>query len=370
MIDPVGRAKLDQRNQMQTMTRAVSEAVAQAMPRSVPQTIQVKAPLELTQKIDKLASAIEEKHALNQKPVTPAEMLANELKSLQRVIGQGSLIDSLSTLSTNLNSLEFNVDSLNELRSLVADLSQKVKVLTELEAKIPSEIKVQLKEELTGMAVTGQVDIGSVKALPPVRVSNLDELAIFIQRIVNEINAGNTATAATIKSSKVDMPKSFTVSNEVKIKEWADLIDGIEELKKGFNLLINKEEAVVGFPDRSIPVEIQNWMIPQPVTNVSLNPNRGTVTASAVTVTASLTPLPGTALADRRSMTIFNNSTSTTIYVGGSNVTSATGIPVPPQSYGPSLDAGPRNIVYAVTVSGSANVRVLEMNDLVAGGDN
>lgn len=370
MIDVAARQKLQQRQQNNQMVNAISTTVGNAVRQAMPQPTEPKSPQDLTQKIDKLANAIQEKQAMQPvpaKPASPAELLATELQSLQRVIGKGSLIDSLEAVSKNMGSMSFNGESLNELRTLVTDLSQKIKILAELEAKIPTEIRVQLKEELTGMKISGDV---AVQSMPPVKISNLSELAGYIQKITGEITSLTNATVAAIRATKTEMPKSFTVANEVKISDWTDLIDGIEELKKGFNLLINKEVGTLGFPTGlTLPVEIQNWKVAQPVTNVSINPNRGTVQSTAVTVTAALTPLPGTALADRRSMTIFNNSSAVIIYVGGSNVTSANGIPVFPGSYGPSLDAGPRNIVYAVTASGSADVRVLELNDLVAGGD-
>ncbi len=217
--------------------------------------------------------------------------------------------------------------------------------------------------------VFGKVSIDKIDSLPPVQIKNLSELNNAFIALANQINELQRTTVKAMQAVNIKIPNDLSINNEIRVKSFDDLLEGIEELKKGFNILINKEAANVGFPDKTIPVEIQNWMIPQPVTNVSLNPNRGTVMATAVTVTSALTPLPGTALADRRSLTIYNNSASTTIYVGGANVTSATGIPVPAGTYGPSLDAGPRNIVYAVTAGGSADIRVLEMNDLMEGGD-
>lgn len=219
------------------------------------------------------------------------------------------------------------------------------------------------------MQIFGRVSVDKIDELPPVKVNNLSELNNPLVAIAHGINDLQKATVGAIKEQKISVPKDLSVTNEVKIADFADLLDGIEELKKGFNLLLNKEAATVGFPSSTIPVEIQNWMIPQPVTNVSINPNRGTVKASAVTVTATAAPLPATALADRRSMTIYNNG-AVTIYVGGSTVTSTTGIPVGAGLWGPSLDVGPLNLLYAITASGTSDVRVLEMNDIVAGGDN
>jgi hypothetical protein len=216
--------------------------------------------------------------------------------------------------------------------------------------------------------VFGKVSVDKIDSLPPVHINNLSELHNAFIVLANQISALQKTTIQAMQAIKLTVPKDMTVNNEVKINKFAELLEGIEELKKGFNILINKEAATIGFPSTSIPVEIQNWKVAQPVTNVSINPNRGTVLATAVSVTASATPLPVTALADRRSMTIFNNS-SVTVYVGGSSVTTANGMPVPAGAYGPSIDAGPRNIVYAIVATGTADVRVLEMNDITTGGD-
>lgn len=314
--------------------------------------------------IDKIANAIKESSLVTPKPQvkTPANDVADELRSLQRLIGGGNLTESLLKLSKSLDSFDVNENALGELKGLVADLSVKLRLLSEIEVKLPKEIKMNFPKEFP---VTGTVDVGIIESLPPVKVTNLDEVGKAVGMIINNLQF---ATIKAIQASKTSFPSSMNVGNEVKIAEFSELLAGIEELKKGFNILINKEAATVGFPSATIPVEIQNWMIPQPVTNVSINPSRGETKSSAVTVTTSLTPLPSTALFDRRSMTLYNNG-SVTIYVGGANVTSATGTPVGAGLWGPSLDVGPRNIVYAVTASGSSDVRVLEMSDTMEGGD-
>jgi len=82
------------------------------------------------------------------------------------------------------------------------------------------------------------------------------------------------------------------------------------------------------------------------------------IRASSVTVGTTPTALPATALADRRYLLIYNNS-SATIYVGHSTVTTGTGIPIIAKaSLSLSLDAGV--ILYGIEATGSRNVRVLE----------
>lgn len=56
---------------------------------------------------------------------------------------------------------------------------------------------------------------------------------------------------------------------------------------------------------------------------------------------------------------VMNTSTTTSIYVGGSDVTSANGIEVPAGGQLPITTPGGSDHLYAVTASGTAAVRVL-----------
>ena len=172
----------------------------------------------------------------------------------------------------------------------------------------------------------------------------------------------------TIQALKTEFPSKFLIGNAVEIKNWQELIDGIEELKKGFNLLINQEKrgTANGNP---MEVRVANFppqLVPQPVTHISVNSLRGFVKTRAVTVTSALTPLPGEVLSNRRSIIIYNNS-SQTVEVGGSTFTFGEGLPVPANSYSPIIDAGSTMIVYGRVTSGSADARVLEVSDEDAG---
>jgi hypothetical protein len=83
----------------------------------------------------------------------------------------------------------------------------------------------------------------------------------------------------------------------------------------------------------------------------------GTLLATAVTVGTSATVLPATTLSDRDSILVYNNGTAT-IYIGGSGVTTASGIPVEPGASW-SDDLG-ETAVYAISGTAGQNVRVLE----------
>lgn len=360
MIDQNARARLAQQQQTKQLINSVTQAVSSAVPKQAPVNMETK---ELTQKIGQLTDTIQKQNVTIPKVVSPAEGLANEMRALQRVIGQGNLIDSLKTLSEGLNSFELNTDAVTNLRALITDLTTKLKLLSEIEAKIPSEIQMKFPKEVsvTGSVEieSGKVDVGSIDSLPPLKISNLDEVGKSLAIIINNLQA---ATLKAIQSTKVEFPKQMQIGNEVKVDQFSDLLDGIEELKNGFNILINKEAATVGFPSSTIPVEIQNWMIPQPVTNININGLQGFSKSTAVTVTTTPKTLPGYGqLFNRRSMIIYNNSSST-IFIGGSDVTTSNGLPVPANSYSPAIDAGYSLVVYGVVATGTADVRVLEVS--------
>lgn len=86
----------------------------------------------------------------------------------------------------------------------------------------------------------------------------------------------------------------------------------------------------------------------------------GTPLASAVTVGVTAVALPASALADRKALYIFNNG-SVPIYVGGSAVTTATGVPVKP-GRGQGFDAAAACVLYAISGTAGQNVRVLELS--------
>ena len=121
------------------------------------------------------------------------------------------------------------------------------------------------------------------------------------------------------------------------------------------------------FPEVSIPssVSVNNFppqKYPMPVSNFNINPLRGFAKSRNITVTTSLTPLPDEVLAYRRGIIVFNNDSTNTLFIGGSDVTTTNGLPVPPKTYSPPMDAGPKLIVYGIA-STSINVRVLEVSN-------
>lgn len=57
----------------------------------------------------------------------------------------------------------------------------------------------------------------------------------------------------------------------------------------------------------------------------------------------------------------FFNLGAVTVYFGGSDVTSANGAPVAPNSWSPGIDLGVDDAVYVRTASSTAEIRVLEV---------
>lgn len=188
---------------------------------------------------------------------------------------------------------------------------------------------------------------------------------------VEEITSRLEQIYKAISSLRLEVPKPQEIKfpqmpKNVGLLEGKAILRALESVNKKLDALPKS------FPEIQIPksVEVTNFppqKYPMPVTNININPLRGFVKSRAVTVTTSLTPLPEEVLAYRRALVVYNNSSST-IFVGGSDVNTTNGMPVPASSYSPAFDAGPNMIVYAVVASGSANVRVLELSNENIGG--
>lgn len=84
---------------------------------------------------------------------------------------------------------------------------------------------------------------------------------------------------------------------------------------------------------------------------------------SAVTVTASATPIPTTNLGNRKAITIFNMSELNIVYIGGSGVTTANGYPLE-RRQGLPFDLSSGAVIYGICESGkTAEVRILEIDN-------
>lgn len=297
---------------------------------------------------------------------TPANDLADELRALQKTIGTGNLTESLGSLVKALDSFQVDKNSLAALKGLVSDLSTKVSLLTTLEAKLPRNIDLNFPKTFP---VTGKISVGTIDRIPDIKVTNLNEVTTRLGELINSFQS---ATTRAIAAAKPEIPDSVSIKEEVKISQFQELLDDMEELKKGFNTLINKDTERSGVYSESgvQQMELVNFrqMIPQPVTNININPLRGLVATTAVTVGTSPTRLPGTSQGNRRAFVAYNNSASTIMYIGGSDVTTANGTPVPAGTATPALDIGPNVLVYGVVATGSVDCRVMEVSSAGEGG--
>ncbi|MBU2052601.1 hypothetical protein KKH13_05330 [Patescibacteria group bacterium] len=176
---------------------------------------------------------------------------------------------------------------------------------------------------------------------------------------------------ATQKPPEVDLSKPLLrLEKAIKASKpdsggWEKMDELLEAIKN-----IKIETPVVEMP-AEMPVRVIGMppqKIPQPVTNININPLRGSVLTTAVTVADTATALPSSNQENRRSIMIFNNDSSATIFIGGSDVTAANGLPVLAQQYSPVIDAGVKMTVYGITSSGTANVRVIETSNEAIGG--
>lgn len=90
------------------------------------------------------------------------------------------------------------------------------------------------------------------------------------------------------------------------------------------------------------------------------------VSSRAVTVTTTATRLDstsdhGTPHGSNGQAFTFHNGSAVTVYMGGSDVTTANGAPVAASSWAPGMDLTSGDIVYGIVATGTAEVRVLEV---------
>lgn len=83
-----------------------------------------------------------------------------------------------------------------------------------------------------------------------------------------------------------------------------------------------------------------------------------TVQSRAVTVSTTATRLDNTGN-NPQSIAVYNNGAAT-VYLGGSDVTTNNGVPVPAGTWGPGIDLKGDEALYAVVASSTVATRVIE----------
>lgn len=232
--------------------------------------------------------------------------------------------------------------------------------------------------------ITKQLDQQGKKIKPETKVNNLSELATYFASLERKIMDIATAIEnipapiVSIPQQKIELPRieipKVIIPKSQPIK-FTEIIDELKKIKAIFAENSQKTPLNAQNNDfnsllpvmRSIESGISNLvnrpvMTPQPVNNVYLNPSDGFIKTTDNIVGTTLVTLPQYGqLFNRRSVLIYNNSVNT-IYIGGSDVTVGNGLPVPPNSYSPPVDAGYNLPIYAVASQGGNDVRVIEIS--------
>ena len=203
---------------------------------------------------------------------------------------------------------------------------------------------------------------GTVAVTNAISVNNLTTLEKKMDDLGTKFSLGMASLAQAISSvsnQKIEFPK-LDIPKAEKI-DFTPVIEAIQNQDKP-----SKDDSTPVLRDiKKVMQAIADkpTMTTQPVTNINVNALQGFSKTTSVTVRTTLTKLPSYGvLNNRRTMILFNNSSTVTVYVGGSDVTTTNGMPILAQSYSPAIDAGVYMIIYGVTSSSTADVRVMEVS--------
>lgn len=216
--------------------------------------------------------------------------------------------------------------------------------------------------------VEGTVDVNSISDFPPIHIQNFKDLKPYFE-MADKTNKQLAAAITLVASKGPDKPATpiVNINNE-------PLLKAIQELKEVSDKTIElpSNEGVISML-RTVSEQLgalydKPTFVPPAVTNITLNALNGSFKSTTLNVTTTATALPSTNLTNRRSLIIYNNS-SNTVYLGNSSVTisgSTQGLPVPANSYGPTLDAGSNMVLYGIA-GGTSSVTVMEMSHEASG---
>lgn len=206
--------------------------------------------------------------------------------------------------------------------------------------------------------IEGKVDVDNV---PDVTVHNLDELAKYFKSLETKISSLAQAISS-VPQQKIEVPK-FEIPKEL-LRPSSGNSDVVEALQRLERALDKIPQPKTKFPEHISVDNFPPQLTPQPVTHMSINALHGGFKATTMNVGTSATALPQSSLAQRRSIILFNNSVNT-IYIGDANIATAgggMGLPVPTQTYSPTMDAGWDMVLYGIA-STSSSVTILEMSE-------
>jgi len=281
----------------------------------------------------------------------PSIKINRQLDGLAGTLGR--YVEEITQLGTSLQRFADKISERGpeygkEMSKLTTSLQKIAALIAGL--KFPEPPKIQ--------KITGDVNVSK---LP--EIYDFEKMTSILDSINNNLKNFRVEIPPFPKIPEVKIP---TYPKEVKIAQAEEILDSLKELNRAIKELPNK----IPKPELPESISINNWppqKVPQPVTNININPLRGDFKTTAVTVTTTPTALPTTPLENRRALIVYNNSSST-IYLGGGSVTASNGLPLEASSYSPPFDAGVRMTLYGIVSSGTANVRVLEISNDAIGG--
>lgn len=297
------------------------------------------------------------------------EKIEDLLKSIDKTLSRLSV--EINGLSNEGPSIDLNVnsdDTVTKFNNKLEEVVSSIKDVYGYLDKVSSLLdKISQKEMVVNVPKFPEIKFPKVQQVSgKVKFENkldLSEIKNKLDEVVKAINAIYIPAQKEIKIPEVKIPSFPT---KIELNDGKLILKELKDLKKAINS-IKFDVPEFEFPNS---ISVDNFPIPKypnPVTNININPLRGSAYTTSVTVTTDATPLPETSLSYRRALVIYNNSSST-VYVGGSEVTVDNGFPIPANSFSPGFDAGPRLTVYGIVSTGTANVRVLELSNEDIGG--
>lgn len=237
----------------------------------------------------------------------------------------------------------------------------------EVEVTRTPAVEIKNFNELTSYLVSLEKQLQKQKFPSSLEVENLSELKTYFTSLETQIK-NLSYQISSMPTPRVEMPAINFPKFDFPKGESVNLTEVVEAIKDLEGKLVKQPQAenTVGVL-RKINEGIQFLANrPQfeatPVTNVNINALQGFVKTTSQTVGTSLTAVPAYGqLFNRRSVIIFNNDSTNTVYIGGSDVTTVNGLPVLAQTFSPSIDAGYNMIIYAIAAT-NVNIRVLEVS--------
>lgn len=315
------------------LKRNVSEAVSDVLKRTV-LLVRVQNQKDYSSQLKKLNSTL----------LQATDVLKSEIeKSSSRSVSVDTLKEVKETFKDATPDYDEVSKSLRDVGRAIADLE----FPTLSNAEVVSEIK-KLQTILNSLPS---------KLPKPEKVNIPKPEKIEFPKSFSMQEAGNILKALQdVKSSLDKLPRAYPKQRQVKI-DLEPLMERVAAVEGAISSL--------RFPEMEFPqsISVDNFppqKVPTPVTSVWINSLRGPILSTQVDVGSSATQIPASNLSQRRSMIVFNNDSSKTVFIGDENVNTEDGMPVFPKQFSPSLDVGDIVDVYAITTSGTVDVRILE----------